>query len=118
MYDRDDDGAEVRPDDHRRNLATLEAVLPHLAARVAALPLEGRASVRAVTPDRLPLAGPIADGLHVLTGFGSRGFSLAPLLAEHVAAQALGAPSPLSLAAAELVDPGRFRRRAARRAGS
>jgi tRNA 5-methylaminomethyl-2-thiouridine biosynthesis bifunctional protein len=51
----------------------------------------------------------------VLTGFGSRGFSLAPLLAEHVAALALGAPSPLPAPLCDLVDPQRFRRRAARR---
>lgn len=114
-HDRDDAGAELRAADHARNLATLGAALPLLAARVADVPLEGRASVRAVTPDRLPLAGPLGEDLFALTGFGSRGFSLAPLLAEHVAAQALGHPSPISVAAAELVDPGRFARRAARR---
>ena len=48
----------------------------------------------------------------------SRGFSLAPLLAEHVAALAMGAPEPVGRAAAELVDPGRFARRAARRGRS
>jgi tRNA 5-methylaminomethyl-2-thiouridine biosynthesis bifunctional protein len=69
-----------------------------------------------VTPDRLPLAGAAGgDGVHVLAGFGSRGFAHAPLLAEHVAALALGAPSPLPAALAELVDPARFARRAARR---
>lgn len=43
-----------------------------------------------------------------------------PLLAEHVAALALAldAPSPLSVAAAELVAPVRFVRRAARRGRS
>jgi tRNA 5-methylaminomethyl-2-thiouridine biosynthesis bifunctional protein len=77
--------------------------------------LGGRASLRATTVDRLPVAG-AADGLFLLTGFGSRGFSLAPLLAEHVAALAMGAPIPLPADQAELVDPGRFARRAARRA--
>ncbi len=114
-HDRDDAGAELRAADHARNLATLGAALPMLAARLADVPLEGRASVRAVTPDRLPLAGPLGEDLFALTGFGSRGFSLAPTLAEHVAAQALGHPSPISVAGAELVDPGRFARRAARR---
>ena len=54
-------------------------------------------------------------GLWVLAGFGARGFTLAPLLAEHVAALALGAPSPLPRSQAELVDPGRFAARARRR---
>ncbi|HEX7946638.1 MAG TPA: FAD-dependent oxidoreductase, partial [Phenylobacterium sp.] len=109
----------LRPADHRRNLDLVAQALPRLAERLATAPLDGRASVRAVTPDRLPLAGPLGEpGLFILTGFGSRGFSLAPLLAEHVAALALGAPSPISRPAAELVAPDRFARRAARRARS
>lgn len=118
-HDRDDTGDEVRPQDHQRNLETLAAALPALAARIAGLGLEGRAAVRATTPDHLPLAGGVegAPGLFLLTGFGSRGFSLAPLLAEHVAAQAAGAVSPLPQDLAALVDPGRFARRAAGRAG-
>jgi len=114
-HDRDD-ATDLRVDDHRRNLDTLAGALPTLAARIDPGTLAGRASIRAVTPDRLPLAGAMEpDGLFVLTGFGSRGFSLAPLLAEHVAALALGAPSPIGRAAAELVAPDRFARRAARR---
>lgn len=115
-HDRGDEGVEVREGDHRRNLETLARVLPGLAERLGARPLAGRASVRAVTPDRLPIAGALDEPmLFALCGFGSRGFSLAPLLAEHVAALATGAPSPLGEAAAELVSPGRFARRAARR---
>jgi tRNA 5-methylaminomethyl-2-thiouridine biosynthesis bifunctional protein len=117
-HDRDDTGLEVREDDHRRNLQTLRQVLPGLADRLAETPLAGRASVRATTPDRLPIAGPAPGappGLFLLTGFGSRGFSLAPLLAEHVAALALDAPSPLPGPLATLVDPERFHRRRAAR---
>ncbi|WP_395673371.1 tRNA (5-methylaminomethyl-2-thiouridine)(34)-methyltransferase MnmD [Phenylobacterium sp.] len=110
-HDRVDEGVDMRPEDHARNLATLAQALPELAAALAGGPLEGRAAVRAVTPDRLPLAGRIDDGLYVLGGLGSRGFSFAPLLAEHVAALALGAPSPLPEAQARLVDPLRFRDR-------
>ena len=64
--------------------------------------------MRATTPDRLPIAGALAPGLLVLTGLGSRGFCAAPLLAEHVAALALGAPSPLPAALAARIDPQRF----------
>ncbi|MES2340110.1 MAG: tRNA (5-methylaminomethyl-2-thiouridine)(34)-methyltransferase MnmD [Pseudomonadota bacterium] len=117
-HDRDEVTAEVRTADHDRNRATLAAALPELAARIAQAPLAGRAAVRATTADRLPLAGaaPGAEpGLFLLGGFGSRGFCAAPLLAEHVVALALGAPSPLPADLAELVDPSRFARRAARR---
>ncbi|MDP2214275.1 FAD-dependent 5-carboxymethylaminomethyl-2-thiouridine(34) oxidoreductase MnmC [Phenylobacterium sp.] len=116
-HDRDDTESGLRLGDHQRNLDTLATALPGLAAQVQAASLAGRASVRAVTPDRLPLAGGIGDGLYVLGGLGSRGFCLAPLLAEHVAAAITGAPSPLPADTAALVDPDRFRRRALRRAG-
>ncbi|WP_397401049.1 tRNA (5-methylaminomethyl-2-thiouridine)(34)-methyltransferase MnmD [Phenylobacterium sp.] len=118
-HDRDDTGADLRPEDHARNLATLRERLPRLAESVQEADLQGRASVRAVSRDMTPIAGETDQaGVYVLTGFGSRGFSLAPLLAEHVAALALGAPSPISVAAAGLVAPGRFARRAARRGRS
>lgn len=91
-----------------RNLQTLEARLPRLAARVAAGPVQSRAAVRATTPDRLPIAGVLAPGLLVLTGLGSRGFCAAPLLAEHLAALALDAPSPLPAALAARIDPQRL----------
>ena len=118
-HDRDDWSLDVRPEDHQRNLALIAAVLPDLAARMADIPLAGRASLRAVTPDNLPIAGHLAPpGLFALTGFGSRGFSLAPLLAEHVAALALGAPSPIGSGAAALIAPDRFAARAARRGRS
>jgi tRNA 5-methylaminomethyl-2-thiouridine biosynthesis bifunctional protein len=66
---------------------------------------EGRAGVRAFPRDRQPLAGRLDAGLYLLAGLGGRGFTLAPLLAEHIAALALGYPSPLPASAADLVDP-------------
>jgi tRNA 5-methylaminomethyl-2-thiouridine biosynthesis bifunctional protein len=107
-HDRDDTGVELREADHARNLATLAEALPALAARLRDVALEGRAATRATTPDRLPIAGALAPGLFGLTGLGSRGFSFAPLLAEHIAAEALGAPSPLPAHLAALVAPDRF----------
>lgn len=117
-HDRNDATVDLCAADHRRNLDTLAKALPELARRLEDAPLEGRASVRATTADHLPLAGPApgaAGGLFLLGGFGSRGFAMAPLLAEHVAALALDRPSPLPAPLAELVDPLRFRKRAARR---
>lgn len=117
-HDRDGTDLSVRAADHARNLETLRSALPVLAERLAGAALAGRAAIRVTTPDRLPIVGSAldaADGLFLLTGFGSRGFSLAPLLADHVAALALGAPSPLPDDLAALVAPGRFRERAARR---
>ena len=125
-HDRNDASIEVRGEDHQRNLDLLAQGRPRLAARLDPAVLAGRASLRAVTPDFLPLAGkapgpdvPEADqvGLYILSGLGSRGFCAAPLLAEHVAAMALGLASPLPHALSEIVDPERFSRRRARRLG-
>ncbi|MFL5296828.1 MAG: tRNA (5-methylaminomethyl-2-thiouridine)(34)-methyltransferase MnmD [Phenylobacterium sp.] len=117
-HDRSDTGRDVRPDDHLRNLASLAEGLPKLAARLAGRPLQGRAAIRVATPDHLPVAGPAPQGppgVYVLAGFAARGFTLAPLLAEHVAALALDAPSPLPRSLGAIVDPARFAERARRR---
>jgi tRNA 5-methylaminomethyl-2-thiouridine biosynthesis bifunctional protein len=114
-HDRDDADTAHRPADDARNLAALAARLPGLAARIDPAGLEGRAAIRAVTPDRLPLAGEAAPGVFVLGGLGARGFALAPLLAEHLAAKALGLASPLPAPLAAIVAPGRFALRHSRR---
>ncbi len=120
-FDRDREDEGVDPVDHDRNRDQLAKGLPELAARLPATAVEGRAGVRATTPDHLPVAGPppgAPPGLFVLSGLGSRGFCTAPLLAEHVAALAVGVPSPLPEDLAAAVDPSRFEARAARRASS
>lgn len=116
-HDRDDTDAAPRAADRERNLAAALAAFPDLAGRLAGARLNDWAAIRASTRDYLPLAGPVpgaGEGLFLLTGLGSRGFCLAPLLAEHLAAEIVGAPSPLPVALAALVDPLRFQRRAAR----
>ena len=107
-HDRGDTATEVRAEDHGRNLATLAKGLPDLAERLADESFEGRAAVRATTPDRMPLAGIRDDGVIILTGLGSRGFCLAPLLAEHLVAKALDLPSPLPRLLSHLVESRRF----------
>ncbi len=109
-HDRGDTDETLRLADHDRNLALLAKGMPVLAAKVASLPLQGRARRRAATPDRMPLAGAVPDkaGLYVLGCLGSRGFCTAPLLAEHLAALIAGAPSPLPNDEAALVDPARL----------
>jgi len=117
-HDRGETTAEARPEDRRRNLQAVEAVLPELARRVSMAPLADWSAIRATTGDYLPLAGQVPgadEGLLILTGLGSRGLCLAPLLAEHLAAGLMGAPSPLPCVAAKLVDPSRFAERAHRR---
>jgi tRNA 5-methylaminomethyl-2-thiouridine biosynthesis bifunctional protein len=117
-HDRGETSTAPRGADRQRNLTAVAAVLPALASRLTEAPLGDWSAVRATTGDYLPMAGMApgaGTGLLVLTGLGSRGFCLAPLLAEHLAALALGAPSPLPAPLATLVDPARFAARAARK---
>lgn len=96
-HDRGDTDTHVRADDTRRNLETLASRLPVLASSLSEDELKSRAATRSTTPDRLPIADEIAGspGLFLLGGLGSRGFCLAPLLGEHLAARVAGSPSPL-----------------------
>lgn len=106
-HTRGDVDLTPRDADSRQNLETLKARLPQLAARLSD---QGgrRVAVRATTRDRLPVAGRRRDGVYILSGLGSRGFCVAPLLGEHVAALIAGRPSPLPASLAERVSPDRF----------
>lgn len=108
-FRRGEVSTDLTDEDHQANLDSLAKARPALAASLAGAALGGRARVRATTRDHLPLAGavPGAPGLFVLGGLGSRGLTWAPLLGEHVAARAAGAPSPLPGDLAALVDPAR-----------
>ncbi|MGK2741582.1 bifunctional tRNA (5-methylaminomethyl-2-thiouridine)(34)-methyltransferase MnmD/FAD-dependent 5-carboxymethylaminomethyl-2-thiouridine(34) oxidoreductase MnmC [Tepidicaulis sp. LMO-SS28] len=127
-------------EEDKENLAALSA-MGFEGAQSARL-LSGRRSVRAATPDRMPLAGPLPDaaafekayaglrsgnlyldyspapwegGLSVLGTFGSRGFLTAPLASEELAAQLTGGVSPLPRAQQAAVSPARFLIRGLRR---
>jgi tRNA 5-methylaminomethyl-2-thiouridine biosynthesis bifunctional protein len=109
-HDRGESETTPTPEASARNLVTLSAALPALAARVeTASPVQTRKAVRATTPDRLPVVGALDQpNLYALTGLGSRGFCVAPLLGEHLAACILNQPSPLQSTAANRFAPGRF----------
>ncbi|HSK39280.1 MAG TPA: bifunctional tRNA (5-methylaminomethyl-2-thiouridine)(34)-methyltransferase MnmD/FAD-dependent 5-carboxymethylaminomethyl-2-thiouridine(34) oxidoreductase MnmC [Arenibaculum sp.] len=129
--------------DDARNLERVSRWLPGLLPGGSAFrgyavegrAARGRAALRAMTPDHLPLAGPLPDraawlaaytGLRtgnariaypdgvcvpdtwVLTGFGARGLTTAPLAAELMAAQIAGEPWPVPRDVAAALHPGRF----------
>ncbi len=87
----------AREADHRANLERLKLLLPDFAATVDAARVAGRAGIRSVGPDRLPLVGTIpgSEGLYGLLGLGSRGLVYAPLCAELLACGIEGEPLPL-----------------------
>ncbi|QTC90387.1 tRNA (5-methylaminomethyl-2-thiouridine)(34)-methyltransferase MnmD [Brevundimonas goettingensis] len=107
-HDRDQTATEVRPGDTDRNRAVLAARLPGLEEAIAATPTQARAAIRATTGDRLPVCGALAERVWVLGGLGSRGFCVAPLLGEHLAAVVTGTPSPLPAGFAGRLSPDRL----------
>ena len=132
--DTDDDHAEPRDADHRRNLDALQR-LSGRAWPTAGADLSGRVGWRLHTRDRLPLIGGVAlpaheraaasrqdqprfiarrPGLHVLTALGSRGLTQATLAAELLAAMISGTPAPVGASLLDAVDAARFDARAAR----
>jgi len=97
----------AREEDHRANLERLRNLLPDFAATVDPARVAGRAGIRTVGPDRMPLAGAIpgAEGLFGLLGLGSRGLVYAPLCAELLAALIDGEPLPLERDLVAALDP-------------
>jgi tRNA 5-methylaminomethyl-2-thiouridine biosynthesis bifunctional protein len=97
----------AREEDHRANLARLKQLLPDFAATVDAARIGGRAGIRTVGPDRLPLVGAIpgSEGLFGLLGLGSRGLVYAPLCAELLTAMIVGEPLPLEHDLVAALDP-------------
>lgn len=132
---------DVTAEDHQRNIDELRQTLPTLVkkleqAGIALTPenLQGRAAVRAASPDKTPYAGPVpvaeawrADysllskdatrvpdkrgehypGLWITTAHGSRGLASAPLCAEVIASRLCDEPMPLEAPLVDHLHPGR-----------
>ena len=119
-FDLEDEDASVRARSHAGNLERLERILPGASAGLDPAALEGRTAFRTVARDRLPLVGALegANGLYAACAYGSRGLLWAGLAGELLASLMEGEPLPLEGALADALQPGRFARRASRRAGS
>jgi tRNA 5-methylaminomethyl-2-thiouridine biosynthesis bifunctional protein len=92
---------------HNRNLLppALQRLFGHLDSA------GGRISQRASAPDRNPVMGRLDDGIYLLGAVGARGFTLAPLLGEYLAAEIAAMPNCLSHHMQATLDPFRFRLR-------
>lgn len=129
-FSPDDTLLDIREVDHAENMTMLNTISPALADNLEANRLQGRASLRAATPDYLPLLGmvlnadelinhppkhynkspvlPYLQGLYVNTGHGSKGITQAPLCAEILASAICGEPLPLASNIVAALDPNRF----------
>jgi tRNA 5-methylaminomethyl-2-thiouridine biosynthesis bifunctional protein len=115
--DADDLDTRPRLADHQENLLRLDAILPGYAAGIDPNTLSGRVGFRPMSPDRLPVVGPVSasDGLWILNGFGARGLVWASLCAEVLASQVAGDPLPVEVGLADALALSRFGDRLTRR---
>jgi len=122
-FDRDAEPV-VSAEARARNLAALAKLTPDVAARVHQDALTSRAGLRAAASDYLPVAGPAPDaptwfpnsvsnarnlpGFYLLGALGSRGLTLAPLLADRIVSEMFVEPQALSRASLDAVSPARL----------
>ncbi len=108
-FDLDDGDPAPRAESDAGNLERLKRILP-LTENPGIV--ASRVSFRAVTPDRLPVAGKLSEGVYGAFAYGSRGLIWAALAAELIASQLEGEPLPLEGKLADAMHPQRFARRA------
>ncbi len=99
---------EILEDSHEKNLENIAKFAPELANKLKNSNITGRASMRAASKDQIPIAGEIRDRLFVLGALGSRGFSLAPFLAQMLIMQIAHGNLSVETQVAKLVSPHRF----------
>jgi tRNA 5-methylaminomethyl-2-thiouridine biosynthesis bifunctional protein len=107
---------ELDAKDHDSNLRALTKQFP--GATFGEI-VGGRAGVRATTVDRVPVVGMMPDNpdAWLAFGFGSRGFLTAPLAGAALAAEIVGAASPLPMSLWAALSPERFKQRRIRKQG-
>ncbi|MDJ0921182.1 MAG: tRNA (5-methylaminomethyl-2-thiouridine)(34)-methyltransferase MnmD [Henriciella sp.] len=129
-------GAATSMTARETNHEALQRLNPFWRVEADKASLNSRAGVRATTPDRLPVIGPLPDlaasiealsnlrtggateasavlheGVHIAGGFGSRGFTWGPWAAAILATDILASPSAASRRARQAVAPERQIRR-------
>ena len=129
-----DMNTEIRQEEHESNIDKAKKILPSISIDLSNH-LQGRAAIRAVSKDRLPIVGPVAkqeafdhdfyqaalgsvrdtyptpkyyQNLYIASGFGSRGLSWIPLCSEVLACIINNEPSPIDKHLQEAIHPGRL----------
>ncbi len=134
-FEKNSHNQEANIVDDRYNLAMLEKCLPDLVNWQEKDIVSSKARLRCMTPDHLPLVGPmpdindhkesyshlskdknwryhqapkVVDNLYIMTGFGARGLCSAPLAADILLADLCGTPYPVDNNRLFSLSPNRF----------
>jgi tRNA 5-methylaminomethyl-2-thiouridine biosynthesis bifunctional protein len=122
-YDHHSFDTTPRESENMQMLSNLNAWLPELFPEDTD-PTTARVAFRTSTKDRLPIVGSIDHEKAsfpktiFFTGFGSRGVTSIPLLAEYLTSSLLGEPLPLSEIEMNAISADRFRQRRRRKSGA
>lgn len=129
-----DTNTDTRAAEHQDNFDKISNIIPSFSPP-SIESVTGRAAIRAVSADRLPIVGPAADeisfnrifakaalgstntrypipdyfdGLYIATGFGSRGMAWIPICAETLACAINNEPGPLTQPLSNAIHPNRI----------
>ena len=108
---RDDMDLTLRDCEHQSNFELFKHAFPKIAATLPPISSwQGRASLRALPRDSMPIVGEISQmqRVYALTGLGSKGFSFAPLCAELLVAQIFEEALPISAPLIKALSAHRF----------
>ncbi len=114
-FERNNNTPDIKVKDRQEIFERLRQLLPQTAEALKASfeTSESWAGVRCVSPDRLPIVGPLDDedlpGLWVCTALGSRGLSFAVLCGELLAAWLHAEPLPIEKRLAQSLLAKRYR---------
>ena len=130
----DETNIDIRQAEHADTIQKVKKIIPELKIKNTDK-LKGRAAIRAVSSDRLPIVGSVAkeiefegnfkqaalgsarekypapqshQGLYLATGFGSRGLAWIPICTETLACVLNNEPSPLKKSLQQAIHPNRF----------
>ncbi|WP_044837663.1 bifunctional tRNA (5-methylaminomethyl-2-thiouridine)(34)-methyltransferase MnmD/FAD-dependent 5-carboxymethylaminomethyl-2-thiouridine(34) oxidoreductase MnmC [Thalassomonas viridans] len=134
-FEKNSFDTDARAEDDAYNLNMLDTCLPGLSPWSAEDVAASKARLRCMTPDHLPVVGPmpdieahktlyahlskdknwrynqaapVIDNLYLMTGLGARGLCSAPLLADILAADICGTPYPVDTQMLFNLAPNRF----------
>lgn len=129
-----DDKTDLREHEHNENLEKLATLIPSFKSYDTEQ-MTGRAAIRAVSNDRLPVVGPVSiasdffldykdaalgathhqyptsktyQGLYMASGFGSRGLAWIPLCTESLACIINNEPNPIDNLLLQAIHPNRL----------